>query len=178
MPLVELTLPAEIDEAWRHLREPALIRRWFGWEYDGLDQEIEVIFLQEAMVGDYELGWGDPLQGGDRIVLADAGPQTILRIHREAEGFDALAEGWTSFAHQLRFALSHDGERRTLRLTGGRPRADLPGEPYFATEHQAATVADGALVLVAADADGTAALTVSSFGGEPDEARWRAWWGA
>jgi uncharacterized protein YndB with AHSA1/START domain len=179
MPLIELTLPAGIDEVWRHLREPALIRRWFGWDYDGLDHEIEVIFLQEATVGSYELDWGDPLQGGDRIVLAEAGPDTLLRVHREpAGGFDAVAEGWISFAHQLRFALEHEGERRTLRLTGGRPRADQPGEPYFQTELQTATVVDGALLLVAAGADGSAAMTLSAYGGEPDEGRWRAWWEA
>lgn len=181
MPLIELTLPAEIGDAWRHLRDPALIRRWFGWDYDGLEHEIDVIFLQEASVddADHVLQWGDGIQEGDRIELADGGVQTIVRVFRNPppEGFDPMAEGWISFAYQLRFALEHHGQdRRTLRLTGGRMPAELPGEPYFHTEHQAASVTDGALVLVAAEPDGSAALTVSAYGGEPDEARWRAWW--
>jgi hypothetical protein len=112
--------------------------------------------------------------------LADGGVQTIVRVFRGAdapEGFDPIAEGWISFAYQLRFALEHHGQdRRTLRLSGGRMPAELPGEPYFRTEHQAASVADGALVLVAAEADGSAALTVSAYDGEPDSARWSAWW--
>ena len=78
-----------------------------------------------------------------------------------------VAEGWISFAHQLRFALEHEGERRTLRLTGGRPRDDQPGEPYFQTEHQTATVVDGALLLVAEGGDGTAAMTLSVYGASP-----------
>ncbi len=181
MPLIELTLPAGIDDAWRHLREPALIGRWFGWEYEGLGHEIDVIFMQEAAVDelDHALDWASGPEGGDRIELADAGPQTILRVHHEhGDGFDPVAEGWISFAHQLRFALEHEGERRTLRLTGGRPRDDQPGEPYFQTERQTATVVDGALLLVADGGDGTAAMTLSVYGGEPDEARWRAWWDA
>jgi hypothetical protein len=40
------------------------------------------------------------------------------------------------------------------------------------------TVVDGALLLVDAGADGTVAMTLSAYGGEPDEARWRAWWEA
>ena len=193
MPLIELTLPAEIHDAWPYLRDPALIRRWFGWDYDGLDHEIEVIFLQEAAVDetDHALQWRDGIQDGDRIELAErsggeasgrdtSGLETILRVFRNPppQGFDPIAEGWISFAHQLRFALEHPGqERRTLRLTGGRIPSELPGEPYFRTEHQAAAVADGALALVAAAPDGTATLTVTSFGAEPDEPRWRAWWG-
>ena len=84
MPLIELTLPAEIGDAWPYLRDPALIRRWFGWDYDGLEHEIDVIFLQEATVddADHVLQWGDGIQDGDRIELADGGVQTIVRVFR------------------------------------------------------------------------------------------------
>ena len=52
MIIAELTLPCEPDVAWRHLREPELIRRWFGWDYEGLGHEIDVIFMQEVSVDD------------------------------------------------------------------------------------------------------------------------------
>ena len=47
-PLIEVTVPASVEEVWAHLHEPALIRRWFGWEYDGLTREIEIIFVEGA----------------------------------------------------------------------------------------------------------------------------------
>ena len=132
MVIAELTLPAEPDAVWRHLREPALISRWFGWDYEGLGHEIDVIFLQEARVDDraHVLDWGDGIQEGDRFELEDLGVETRLRVVRgaPAEGYDDITEGWITFAHQLRFALEHGGraERRTLHLTrrrAGRRRA-------------------------------------------------------
>lgn len=53
-PLIEVELPAPGEEVWAHLRDPGLIRRWFGWEYEGLEGEIEFIFLgppPEALAG-------------------------------------------------------------------------------------------------------------------------------
>jgi uncharacterized protein YndB with AHSA1/START domain len=175
VPLIALTLPADADEVWRHLREPELIRRWFGWEYDGLDDEIDLIFHQDATATGHELRWPD----GDRIELAPQGSRTVIRIQRERKGgHDQIAEGWISFAHQLRFALEHHpGEpRTTLRLSGGRPRWNLPGDPYFASEHQVGAIVDGALLIVAAEVDRSASMTLSAYGTKPDEARWRAWW--
>jgi uncharacterized protein YndB with AHSA1/START domain len=175
VPLIALTLAADADEVWRHLREPELIRRWFGWDYDGLDDEIDLIFLREAIATGHELRWPD----GDRIALAPQGARTVIRIHRERTGgHDQIAEGWISFAHQLRFALEHHPgeERTTLRLAGGRPRWNLPGDPYFASEHQVGAIVDGALLIVAAEVDRSAAMTLSAYETKPDEARWRAWW--
>ena len=53
-PLIEVELPAPVEEVWAHLRDPGFIRRWFGWEYEGLEGEIEFIFLgppPEALAG-------------------------------------------------------------------------------------------------------------------------------
>ena len=175
MPLIALTLAATLDEAWRHLREPDLIRRWFGWDYDGLDEEIALIFFQEAVAGEHEIRWAD----GDRIALSPQGDRTVMRIDREGGGeYDPIAEGWISFAHQLRFALEHHpGEpRHTLRMTGGRPRQDIPGTPYFASANQEGTVIDGALLVVVTELDGSTSVTVSAYGDALDEARWRGWW--
>ncbi len=189
MVVAELIIPAEPHVVWRHLREPALISRWFGWDYEGLGHEIDVIFLQEAHVDDREhvLEWGDGLQQGDRIALEDLGVETRLRVTRGVAegGYDEIAEGWITFAQQLRFALERGGraERRTLHLTGGSPgvaarAADLPGAPWYRTEHQTGIVTkDGLLAVWENPPAGSAAMTLSSFGGPIDEAPWRDWWG-
>jgi hypothetical protein len=190
MPLIELTLPAPVDEAWRHLREPALISRWFGWDYDGLGHEIDVIFLQEARVDDraHVLEWGDGIQEGDRIALEDLGVETRLRVTRGVAegGYDEIAEGWITFAQQLRFALERGGraERRTLHLTapsaapGAAARAaELPGAPWYRTDHQTGLVTkDGLLAVWEKPPSDSAAMTLSSFGGAIDEPHWRGWW--
>ena len=190
MVIAELTLAAQPDEVWRHLREPALISRWFGWNYEGLGHEIDVIFLQEARVDDrgHVLEWGDGIGEGDRIALEDLGVETRLRITRGAPagGYDDIAEGWITFAHQLRFAIERGGRepRRTLHLTAdvaapgaAALAADLPGAPWYRTEHQAGIVTkDGLLVVWEKPPAGTAAMTLSRFGGAPDEATWSAWW--
>jgi uncharacterized protein YndB with AHSA1/START domain len=175
MPLIALTLTAPLDEAWRHLREPDLIRRWFGWDYDGLDEEIALIFLQEAIAREHEIIWAD----GDRIALSPQGDRTVMRIHRDrGDEYDPIAEGWISFAQQLRFALEHHpGEpRHTLHMTGGRPRLDIPGTPYFASANQAGTIVDGALLVVVTELDGSTSMTISAYGEAPDRPRWREWW--
>jgi len=190
MVVAELTLPAAPDHVWRHLREPALISRWFGWDYEGLGHEIDVIFLQEARVDDraHVLEWGDGMQEGDRIALEDLGVETGLRITRAepVEGYDDIAEGWITFAHQFRFALERGGRepRRTLHLTApdaapgaAALTAEQPGAPWYRTEHQAGIVTqDGLLAVWEKPPAGSAAMTLTSFARTPDEAAWRAWW--
>lgn len=190
MIIAELTLPSEPDVAWRHLREPELIRRWFGWDYDGLGHEIDVIFLQEVSVDDRArvLDFGDGIEPGDRFELTDLGVETGLRVVRGAPepGYDDITEGWITFAQQLRFALAHPdaGDRRTIHLSGGKPgaaarAAELAGgEPWYRTDHQAGVLVDGGLLAVWEKPPAfTASMTFTSFGAPPDEARWRDWWG-
>ncbi len=120
MILAELTLPAQPDQVWRHLREPALISRWFGWEYDGLDDEITQI---------YSTAEADPealtlkLGNGDRFSLREQDGKTVVRIDRPAKSadddwYDDITEGWTTFLQLLRFAVEHHGlaERKTIYL--------------------------------------------------------------
>lgn len=171
MVIAELTLPAQPDQVWRHLREPALISRWFGWEYEGLGHEIDVIFLQEVTVDDrrHVLDFGDGVESGDRFELEDLGVETLLRITRGApdEGYDDITEGWITFLNQLRFALeNHSGDpRHTLFYSGtgalspmaelrieARPAGtpyelDLIGQPvkgqvWYTSEHQLGLTVD------------------------------------
>lgn len=129
-PLVEVTISAPADEVWRALREPAAIQRWFGWDADTLEKEIEVIFIDYARASEsdrtiYFEGMSD------RIELEARGSDTVVRIVRPAptadtdwdEIFEDETQGWIAFVNQLRLALErHAGERRRTLYFSGSPR--------------------------------------------------------
>ena len=131
--IIEVTLPAPVDTVWQALRDPDELRRWFGWQHDGLDDEIRFIFDEtvDASRDHGTLAWDN----GDRFTLEADGAQTVLRVTRAAPAggatwddvYDEVTEGWITFVQQLRFALArHPGqERRTLFLGG---RAGREGE--------------------------------------------------
>jgi hypothetical protein len=107
---------------WNALRDHAQLRRWFGWDAEGLADEIEDIFVTHAVPSEDErtLGFDDI---SDRFELEERGPEeTVLRLLGEPVGddYDGMLEGWLTFVAQLRFAIErHPGkERRTLYLTG------------------------------------------------------------
>jgi len=151
---IEVAMNAPVDTVWHWLRDPDAIRRWHGWQYEGLDEEIEVIY-QAAQEGDepYLLR----IDGGDLFRLLDNGPTTTVTISRlpRAEGdeewadwHDDITQGWMAFLQQLRFALEREPvrERRTLYFSGaGLPtvpplqglgvEARQAGQPYAATGH-------------------------------------------
>lgn len=123
--LVDTVIHAEPDVVWRSLREPALISRWFGWDYDGLDAEIVQIFADGATADEAArtVTWPD----GDRFELAPEDGVTRLRVARTGHDdtavdgvYDPIDEGWITFVQQLRFALErHPGQdRRTVSALG------------------------------------------------------------
>lgn len=134
---MEITLPAPVDTVWTAFRDPTVIRRWFGWDYDGLDDEIRVVFFDETVADET----AHTLQiGGHVLSLHDQGTETVVRVVRTpgtaSDAFiDEVEEGWLSFLQQLRFVLARhqDGTRRTLYLGGETvgeppaPAADLLG---------------------------------------------------
>ncbi len=148
---LELTIAAPLDEVWRALRDPAALRDWWGWEYDGLEAEIATIHDEHAEADDAArvVRWAT----GDRIALEARGDETVLRLVRPAPAgatswddvYDELDRGWIAFVLQLRFyAERHRGQRRrTLYLAGtgapptqalGVPADADPGERYAAGE--------------------------------------------
>ena len=143
--IVELEIAAPVDTVWRALREPAEIRRWFGWEYEGLEEEIRFIFVQASTADDdARVIDGGP---GGTIALEDRSDRTVVRVTRPAgswEGdYDEVNEGWLTFIQQLRFYLErHPGQdRRTVHI-------ETAGEEWFRSEHQVGEVRDdGALVI-------------------------------
>lgn len=138
----EVVVAAPADAVWRALREPSEIRRWFGWEHDGLDEEIDAIFRQGAKADD--AGRTLDMGPGGAISLEDRGDATVVRVRRAAPGgYDEINEGWLTFVQQLRFYLErHRGRRRRTVQIATR------GEEWYRDEHQAGYVRDdGALVI-------------------------------
>ena len=181
---LEVAVAAPAPAVWRALTDPAEIRRWFGWDYDGLEAEIEAIFLPaKASEADGTLDTGD-----GRFELEPHGESTIVRVVMPGDGDDAVEQGWITFAQQLRFALErHAGqERYTVYLSGdpGEPLGldvladlaageryamttaageDLAGAVWFRSEHQLGLTVDawgdGLLAVSAAPGGGSAVLT-------------------
>lgn len=132
-PRIEVTVAAPADEVWSALRDRDRIRHWHGWDADGLDEEIEVIYFKgfTADAATYTLD-----SEGDTIRLYPGGDRTRVVLTRGARGtnpewdeyYDDITEGWTTFLHQLRFAVErHPGDvRRTVFLSG--PAAPSPIE--------------------------------------------------
>jgi hypothetical protein len=131
--IVEVVVAAPIDVVWRALREPVEIARWFGWDHPGFDEEIDFIFQKALTVSESDRTLRG-IDSPDRIALEAVGDHTIVRVIRSApvsdvswQGiYDDTFEGWTTFVHQLRFALERQrgAERRTLFFNG---RANAAG---------------------------------------------------
>jgi uncharacterized protein YndB with AHSA1/START domain len=141
--IVEVAIAAPVETVWRALREPAEIKRWLGWDYEGLDEEIRYIFVEHSTADDeaHVLDGGP----GGTIALEERGDGTVVRVTRPTSeaGYDEVDEGWLTFIQQLRFYLErHPGQkRRTLHVATG-------GDEWFRSEHQVGTVRDdGALVI-------------------------------
>lgn len=130
--VVSVVTRARYEDVWRAVREPAEIARWFGWDYEGLTEEIQQIFVTEATEGvDAEHHRALTWKNGDRLALVVEGEKTRVTVTRRThealdrhESYDGLLdrvdEGWIASIHQLRFALEkHPGvNRRTLSAFG------------------------------------------------------------
>ncbi|MDX6692069.1 MAG: hypothetical protein QOG15_3526 [Solirubrobacteraceae bacterium] len=125
-----MSVPA--DSVWQALRDPVELHRWFGWDAEGLAEEIEDIFVTHAVADDAArvLRFDDI---PDRFEVVPEGPSTsTVRLFgpspADAAAYDGMHEGWTTFVAQLRFALErHPGEdRRTIYLTGIASAPEVP----------------------------------------------------
>ena len=124
---VEIAAPRAV--VWQALRDPAELRRWFGWETPDIDAEIRTIFVDGAQADEAKgvIQFGEWEGVADRFELSERDGRTVLGVVRSGTppqgGWEAsrdeVVEGWTSFIQQLRFYLeTHRGDtRRTLRLS-------------------------------------------------------------
>jgi hypothetical protein len=130
---VALEIAAPAEHVWAWLTEPALIPRWFGWEHDGLEQEIDLIFLDGVARSRQLLRF--ETNGAGLLRLEDLGERTWLTLSRRPEEredpdapFDGVDEGWTTFLQTLRLGVERhrDEERRVLQFQGPHRDADAP----------------------------------------------------
>jgi uncharacterized protein YndB with AHSA1/START domain len=188
---VEVSVDAPRDVVWRALTEPEQIRHWFGWEYDGLDDEIDVFFVKRArVVPPDRIEMGD----GSLIELEELDPnRTLIRAIKPGD-LDAadwqdvygdIEEGWITFFNQLRHRLERhpDSNRRMIiRKADLAGLPELPGEPWHESRFQRGADADGILAIVFAKPNGgEAMLLVTTYDLDDDtfaatEQRWDAWW--
>ena len=130
-PVIEVSVAAAPSVVWPALRDPELLRRWHGWDVEGLDDEIREIYFGDDVTEDSE-AFTLTLGGADRFSLHEHDGTTLVRITRPPRGgdpaaddwYDDVTEGWTTFLQFLKFGIERHGldERRTLFLEG--PVAD------------------------------------------------------
>jgi uncharacterized protein YndB with AHSA1/START domain len=202
---IEVVVQAPADAVWRALTDPSEVRRWFGWDYEGLDAEIRYIFVDHSTAHGRERLQGD---NGQAIEVEADGPRTVVRVVYPGplddaswdDLYDEVIQGWRTFLQQLRFYLEgHAGQdRRTVFLTGqvvpatafAALDAAAPGTTLDLGRHQRSVAVDrwgGGLVslVTAGPRDGrqpaSGQLTVTTYGLDAAafgqvEAEWSAWW--
>lgn len=159
--LVEVTIPAPVEEVWRALREPDQLRRWFGWDAESLADEIEYIFVTHAEASDAEhvIRFEEYAGVSDRFELEARGSGSVLRVVRAAQPdqdwsniYEEMTEGWIAFVEQLRLALSKHrlDERRTVYLSGGAVADGAPTLSETVGVHGLRAGPDGAAYLTEA----------------------------
>jgi Activator of Hsp90 ATPase homolog 1-like protein len=188
---VEVVVDAPREAVWRALTEPERVARWFGWDYGGLEGEINYIFVDHARREPPGLIVLDDGQDNQTIELVEEGPRTRVICVRpgslESADWDDLyedvREGWITFFHQLRHSVErHPNEdRRTVYLTGQAVPADvmdalgreLSGPIWHAGRFQRVVAAGGEGDLLAgihaklpidSSEVGDVSLTVTTYG--------------
>ncbi|MEH0970926.1 SRPBCC domain-containing protein [Micromonospora sp. CPCC 205546] len=179
---VETAVAAPADRIWRALTEPEQVRQWFGWDHEGLADEIRFIFVDHAEPAPPDR---IALAAGQELRLVAEGDRTLLRLavpaSHDAAEWDAITQGWRAFFEQLRFLLERApaGPRSTVHLTGTATGAQVlalldaagPTQRWHDSSRQRMVVdAEGRLLAVAAGAPLTGggsspvSLTVSAYG--------------
>lgn len=157
---VEVVIHTPHIEVWRALTELDQVKRWFGWDYAGLDDEIELMFVANAkheppgrilmFEGEEQSAIEVEADGAHTIVRA-VYPASLEDVELD-DAYDQIAEGWRGFLLQLGDYLErHPGKRRrTIRLTSeAKPiavlaavAAEVEGQSRRASPHLSVTTTD------------------------------------
>lgn len=171
-------MPAPPATVWQHLRQPELLRRWFGWHGPEFEDEIAGLSGGFSTV---EREGSAVVIGDHRMVLQEADPGAELCISRVGapdEHGTEIDEGWVTFLEQLRYviAMQPAGVRHTFMVPGA-PSTDIPWkhEEWARSAHQRTVLVPAwGLVQVATvqpAAGGPAArVVVNGYGRTDDEA--------
>jgi hypothetical protein len=177
---VEFAVAAGRDETWDAVTQPPALRQWFGWDYDGLEAEIQQIFVDQAtLLAPERMGWAD----GSYLEVVGDDDRAVVRAVREGptpedpDQFDAVEQAWRVFLVQLRFLFERRpaGARRTLYLTGettGRQARSLAESRWEPVGRRVAWTVDedGFLIVVSGrlplddPSAGRMEVTVSTYG--------------
>lgn len=132
-------MPAPPATVWQHLREPELLRRWFGWH--GPEFEDEISGLSGGFSAVEREGRAVTI-GDHRMVLHEVDAGTELRVSRVGESDEhgiEIDEGWLTFLQQLRYVITVQpaGARHTFMIPGA-PATDVPWahEVWARSTHQ------------------------------------------
>ena len=132
--VISVVVPVPFDTVWAHVREPRLIRAWYGWNSPDLDDEIRQVFVREAQVqrasGALPVGW---LRWHNRDQMEVRGswgnkPRTTIVVRRPDHALLATYDGvrdesdeqWITWIYQLSHVLTHHlgEERHTFAVFG------------------------------------------------------------
>lgn len=85
-PVIEVAVAAAPSVVWQALRDPELIRRWHGWDYAGLADEIREIYFDD--VTEDAAACTLALNGADTFSLHEHEGTTLVRITRPPRSGD------------------------------------------------------------------------------------------
>jgi uncharacterized protein YndB with AHSA1/START domain len=203
---VEVVIRTPYIEVWRALTEPDQVKRWFGWDYAGLDDEIQLMFVANTrheppgriLMFEGEDGSAIEVEpDGAHTIVRAVHPASLEEVERD-DAYDQIEEGWRAFLVQLADYLErHPGRRRrTIRLSSetkpiavlAAVAAEVEGESRRASPHLSVTTTDSygrGLVVVdssepldSADT-GRVNVTITTYGlDDEDFARLRERWQA
>ncbi len=134
----EVVIDADPEQVWHALRDRAQLRRWHGWHFEGLDEEIEVIYFDKVTEQITDSAHTLTM-GTDTFTATAHDGGTLLRMLRAPKGtnpewdayYEDVNEGWTTFMQQLRFALErHPGADRLTIFVSRDGSADKVGEIF------------------------------------------------
>lgn len=148
--VVEVVVQAPVEHVWHALRDRNELVRWFGWDYEGLEAEVEQIFfgpeVRERAPAVLDIGDGT-------YTLTETAPQltrvTVTRSTPPSGDPDAVDLGWVTFTQQLRFLVERApaGPRSAAHIPAPSPLPD--GERWFQDAHHVGLVlASGRELLV------------------------------
>jgi hypothetical protein len=134
--VVDMEVNAAVDLVWQALREPTEIRRWFGWDYPGLEKEIEQIFVAGAEVT--QPGRALQLIGADTTLsVSPSAGGSRLQLTMPAPGWP---EAWRDIAGRTAAPCSTRRRSKGRRPAPRTPSPALAGPPVpsvFATSTSA-----------------------------------------